>query len=499
MIGLLNLGALPGFSPGDLAVWESPYIRRVLWFSLWQASLSTLLSVLPALLVARSLATQPDFPLRGLLLRLFALPLVVPSVVAVMGVVAVYGSDGWLPLGRSLYGINGILLAHVFFNLPLAVRLLLPVWNSIPEHHWQLADQLGFNTRARWRWLEWPALREALPGVLLLVFMLCLTSFAVVLTLGGGPRSTTLEVAIYQSLRFDFDPARAVVLALLQLGLCAVVAALTLRLQQLPDVELTLSAPVHGHGQKPRLLSMLLIALASLFVGAPLLALLLEALTGPVTEVLSNPALWRAVAHTLLIALCAMLLAVTLGWFLLQTSGDLAIRGLTGRARLLEAAASLVYVVPPLVIGTGYFVLLARRVDVFDWVFAIVIGVNVLMGLPFVVRTLGPAMRQHRMRHRRLCQSLGLSGWNRFRWVDWPLLRRPVGLSAALVAALAMGDLGVIALFGSPQTATLPLLIYQQLGAYLIPQATVTAVLLLLLCLLVFWLCERGLGGRDHA
>lgn len=499
LIGLLSLGTLPGFTPGDLAVWQSPYLRRVLWFSLWQASLSTLLSVAPAVLVARAIATQPDFPMRGLLLRLFALPLVVPSVVAVMAVVAVYGSGGWLPLGRSLYGINGILLAHVFFNLPLAVRLLLPLWHAIPQHHWQLAEQLGFDARARWRWLEWPSLREGLPGVLLLVFMLCLTSFAVVLTLGGGPRSTTLEVAIYQSLRFDFDPVRAVVLALLQLGLCAAVAVLTLRLQRLPDVELTLSPASSLREKTPRPVSMLLIAVCAVFVGAPLFALLLDALTGPTREVLSNPALWRAAAHTLLIAACATLLAVSLGWLLLQTSSDLAIRGRTGGARLMEAGASLVYVVPPLVIGTGYFVLLASRIDVFDWVFAIVIGVNVLMGLPFVVRTLGPAMRQHRMRHRLLCQSLDLRGWNRFRIIDWPLLRKPVGLSAALVAALAMGDLGVIALFGTPQTATLPLLIYQQLGAYLIAQATVTAVFLLTLCLLVFWLCERFLGGRDHA
>ena len=55
-------------------------------------------------------------------------------------------------------------------------------------------------------------LRAALPGVAGLVFMLCVTSFTIVLTLGGGPAATTLEVAIYQALRFDFDPARAVAL-----------------------------------------------------------------------------------------------------------------------------------------------------------------------------------------------------------------------------------------------------------------------------------------------
>jgi thiamine transport system permease protein len=98
-----------------------------------------------------------------------------------------------------------------------------------------------------------------------------------------------------------------------------------------------------------------------------------------------------------------------------------------------------------------------------------------------------------------LCLSLALQGWNRFRFVEWALLRRPMGLAIALVSVLAMGDLGVIALFGSTQSATLTLLIYQQLGAYLIDQATVTALLLLLLCLGLFALLERAIGGRADA
>jgi thiamine transport system permease protein len=77
-------------------------------------------------------------------------------------------------------------------------------------------------------------------------------------------------------------------------------------------------------------------------------------------------------------------------------------------------------------------------------------------------------------------------------------LRRPLGLAIGLVAVLAMGDLGVIALFGSTQSSTLALMIYQQLGAYLVPQATVTALLLLLLCLGVFTLLERIIGGKTH-
>ncbi len=190
---------------------------------------------------------------------------------------------------------------------------------------------------------------------------------------------------------------------------------------------------------------------------------------------------------------------MTAGWCLLRYSALLALLGRRRRAQWIELSASIVYVVPPLVIGTGLFVLLSPHVDVFAWVFPIVIAVNALMGLPFVIRTLAPPLRQHCARYEYLCQSLGLGGWHRFRLLEWPLLRRPLGLALALVAALAMGDLGVIALFGSTDSATLSLVIYQQLGAYRIEQATVTALILLLLCLAVFWLLERGIGGGRNA
>ncbi len=496
MAGLLAVGRLPGFEPGDLQFWSSSYIRRVLLFSFWQAFLSTLISLTLALLVARSIAKRGDFPLRNLLLRLFGLPLVVPSIVAVMGIISVYGSAGWFPVGRSLYGLNGILIAHVFFNLPLAVRLLLPVWQAIPEHYDQLAEQLRFTAWQRWIHIEWPTLRENIPGVALLVFMLCLTSFAVVLTLGGGPRSSTLEVAIYQSLRFDFDPTQAVVLALLQLMLCLLIAVIGLSLQKLPEVEISISVNSQAGAASNRLYHNSVILVTAAFIGMPLLAMIFDALRGPVIDVLSDNKLWLAATYTLLIGFAAAFCSVLAGWLLLRTSSVLANHGKIRQAKWLELVGSVVYVVPPLILGTGYFVLLSQHVVIADWVFPIVILINSMMGLPFVIKVLSPVMRKNQMRYDNLCNSLALHGWNKWRRVDWPLLRKPLGLAAALVSALAMGDLGVIALFGSADTTTLPLMLYQQLGAYRIPQAAVTALFLLLLCLLVFWSLERGLGGR---
>lgn len=498
LLSLLSQSNLTTARADDLQFWQSNYLRRILVFSLWQAFLSAGLSIVLALLVARALAHHGAFPFRDLLLKLFGLPLVVPSIVAVMGVVSVYGSNGWIPLGRSLYGLNGILLAHVFFNMPLAVRLLLPVWQSIPTHHWQMSEQLGLNRWQQWRHLEWQALRESLPGVTLLIFMLCLTSFAVVLTLGGGPKSTTLEVAIYQSLRFDFDPPQAVSLALLQLGLCLLVAWGSSLFHKLPDVEISLPNVPMIKGTKGRHINTVFITAAAIFVGMPIFAMIVDALNGPMLTVLSNPALWLSASLTLLVGISASLLSVLAGWFLLSTSTDYAILGQRRKASIIEILGSIVYVVPPLVIGTGLFILMAPHLNVFEWAIPVVILINAMMGLPFVIRTLGPAMRQNKMQYHHLCESLALTKWQRFKIVDWPLLRKPVALSAALVAAMAMGDLGVIALFGTPQITTLPLMLYHQLSAYLIPNAAVTAVFLLGFCLLVFWLLEKLIGGKTN-
>jgi len=488
---------------------QSPYARRVVTFTIWQALLSTLLSVGPAVLVARALARRAAFPGRALLLRLFGLPLVLPTLVGILGVVAIYGQAGLFNrllagLGvephQFLYSLPGILIAHAFFNLPLATRLLLPVWGAIPGETWRLATQLGMRSRHVFRLIEWPLLRQVLPGVGGIVFMLCFTSFAVVLTLGGGPANSTIEVALYQAVRFEFDLGKAVQFALLQVAICGILVAAGQRF--VSDVPLTpaMQRPqdrpdVAGWGG--RIVDTAVLLAAAAFVLLPLAAVLRHGLAGPIHAVIADRALWLAVARSLAVAVAAGLLATAAGWGLLLTSRELRLRRYRPRAAAtMETVASLVLVVSPLVIGTGLFALLSPVADVFAIGLVLVVAVNAIMGLPYVVRTLGPPLMRVGEQHDRLCASLGIAGWNRLRLVEWPLLRRPIGTAFALTAALAVGDLGVIALFGTQGTTTLPLLLYQRMAAYQLDAAAVTAVVLAVLCFGLFAVIERGVGGH---
>lgn len=133
----------------------TPYVGRVVRFTLVQAAASTVLSVIPALIVARALARRRAFPGRRLALRLFALPLALPQIVAVLGVVEIWGRQGlvnragdFLGFGPviDIYGLTGILIAHVFFNLPLASRLFVSALERVPgraggwRRNWGLTD-----------------------------------------------------------------------------------------------------------------------------------------------------------------------------------------------------------------------------------------------------------------------------------------------------------------------------------------------------------------------
>lgn len=137
---------------GDwVAIWQDSYLWHVVRFSFWQAFLSALLSVVPAIFLARALYRR-RFPGRLALLRLCAMTLILPVLVAVFGILSVYGRQGWLAsLWQSLglewtfspYGLQGILLAHVFFNLPMASRLLLQALETFPANNVNLPPSLG--------------------------------------------------------------------------------------------------------------------------------------------------------------------------------------------------------------------------------------------------------------------------------------------------------------------------------------------------------------------
>ncbi|TDE37039.1 thiamine/thiamine pyrophosphate ABC transporter permease ThiP [Antarcticimicrobium sediminis] len=478
-----------GLGPSD---WQA--VR----FTLIQAALSAGLSVALAVPVARALARR-RFVGRGALITLLGAPFILPVIVAVLGLLAVFGRAGWVSqalgaLGLEplrIYGLHGVVLAHVFFNLPLATRLILQGWQEIPGERFRLAAQLGAGPEAIWRLLERPMLARTAPGALAVVFAICLTSFAVALTLGGGPRATTVELAIYQAFRFDFDLGRAALLSGIQIVLTALAAGLALRAAPGGGFGAGLDRAVQrwdANTPTLRLLDGAAITLAALFLLLPLAAIAMAGLPG-LTELPAS--VFRAARTSVLIAL------LSTGVLLVLAVPMAASIAMVRRAAWIEIAGLLGLAVSPLVIGTGLFIVIYPLADPRALALPVTALVNAVMALPFALRILVPRARAVIGDFGQLGLSLNMGGGPFLRLVLLPRMRAQIGFTAGLAAALSMGDLGVIALFADQDMATLPLQIYRLMGAYRMEAAAGAALLLLGLSMLAFWIFDRG--GRWHA
>lgn len=486
---------------------HSDYLYRITRFTLLQAVLSTLISGLGAVALARALARRPAFPGRRWLINLFALPLGLPPLVAALGLIEIWGRNGLANKGLalfgvetpfSIYGLSGILLAHVFFNLPLATRLILPSLERLPPEYWKTAANLGLGGRTVFRLVEWPAMRRATAGAAGLVFMLCATSFTLVLVLGGGPAATTLEVAIYQALRFDFDPGRAVLLSAIQIGLTlSVMAGLKL-----------LSAPTETgntigggalrpdvRGGQQMMSDLVLIGVAGLFVAGPMAAVIAAGLAADLSRLLTDALFWRAASTSIGIGAASAFLSVLLSCLMVRARhsvGEPPDTKMLGVLSVLSGAAgSLTLLVPPVVLGAGWFLALGGGTGRLIAPLATIVTINALMALPFVMRVLEPAYRTAMARNGRLALSLGITGLNRTRQIDLSAMRRPLTTGFAFALALSLGDLGAIALFGSDSIITLPWLLYQKLGSYRTDDAAGLALLLGLMTMGLIVLADR--------
>ena len=486
-VTLVPLGALVWRAGGIGAV--TPADLAALRFTLWQALLSAVMSLICAIPLARALARR-RFAGRGAVIALLGAPFILPVLVAVIGLLAIFGRGGLLNLALealglprlSVYGLTGVVLAHVFLNLPLATRMLLAGWQAIPDDRFRLTASLGGSV---WRLLERPMLARVLPGAGLVIFLVCLTSFTVTLTLGGGPKATTLELAIYQALRFDFAPDRAASLALMQLAVCAVAAGLAGLFTPAAGLGADSGRIVprwDGAGILHKALDTLAILMAVAFLALPLGAVIWR----------GAPALSDLPQGTGAALLRSLGVAVSATALCMGLTLALASR----HSRFGQFAGIMPMAISSLAMGAGLILLALPLGNPARFALAATVLVNALGGLPFALRLVGPEFARITRDYGRLADSLGLRGMARMRLLLVPLARRQVGFAAGLAAALAVGDLGVIALFGAQGQETLPLFMSGLMGAYRMGDAAAVALILAATAFGLFLICDLW-GRRD--
>jgi thiamine transport system permease protein len=457
-------------------------ILNVVLFTLKQAFISAFISVVIGMCAARALV-QHTFAGRNFVLGLMAVPQSLPAIVAVLGVVSLFGNSGIFAHAFQVYGLAGIVLVHVFFNVPLALRLSLETLNTLSPDSFKLAEQLSFSEFHIFKIIEWPHLRSAGFRMFALIFLLCAASFVVVLTL-GGPGATTLEVAIYQSLRMDFDIARAISLSLVQVVLSFVVV-LTAGDMMLQKTEGAVGTFIQRRVLASRFGSIFdyaLIALVVAGVGLPLFSI---AVLGW-AQLTISAVLVRAFGFSIAIGSASSFISLCVAWFL---------AGAETRFSTVAAMASLVF--PPAVLATGWFLAFRNFENSLALSLVLVIALNALMALPFSVAVVRAGFMRLSHNHTLLCAQLNVSGWNKFVRVDFPLLKWNMLQAFILGFVLSLGDLTAVTLLGTQGLVTLPALIHQQMSHYRGDDAMGTACFLAVLCFALAFGAQTLRGQHD--
>ena len=501
-VALLAIGALLTIGNDTPLSANLPAIISVAGFTFWQAFLSALLSLLVALPVARSSWRRASEWSFNRLIFITFLAFVMPTTVAASGLLGVWGQNGVISsllrlVGLDglppIYGLGAVLLAHVFFNAPLMLRVMSTGLASIPDAHWRLAAQWGLSDWQRFKAIEWPMLGRLIPGLFAIVFLICFTSFSLILMLGGGPGVTTLEVSIYTALRFEFDLPKAALLSLFQLFICGCVVAVMARLTG-PSwsgtstiIKRAIIQPDHNR-TTVKLWDALVLGGFLLLTVAPLLSLVWRGIGPNVIDVIGWPSFHRALGTSLMVAVTSSLCATGLAVIMAAARVRLAPRS----KWFLDFSVSLYLAVSAIVLGTGAFILLRGFVDVFALAPILVITANTLVALPFAYRVIEGRLASLVRHHDKLCLGLNIRGWRRFRLITVPALAPELGFAAGLSAAISLGDLTVIALFGSQNFQTLPWLLYQTMGRYRADDAASLALILLIFTLMLFLIFANG-------
>ena len=485
----------------------SPYghIVDVIWFTVWQAAVSTVLTLAAGLLPAYVLARY-SFRGRRALIAVATVPFVLPTVVVGAAFLAL--------LPATWHGsAQAMIVAHVFFNIAVVVRLVGSMIAVIPHDLVGAARTLGASPFQSARLIVLPLLRPALWSAAAIIFLFSFTSFGVA-TLLGGPTHPTLEVEIARRATQLGDVSGAAALSALQLGLLVVVIVWASRRQRRAAVELHgNSAPrvPRTRGER-RMVSAVGVALC-IAIGAPIVALVSRSFdagsgwslsawsklgSGEVRPGVSlgvDPL--ASVAASLRFAIVAAVIATTIG-FLAAT----AIHNSSRLGKPLDAGLMLPLGTSAVTIGLG--MLITFDTAPFDWRsrwWLIPLG-HALIAVPFVVRALLSVLRAIPADLRSAAATLGASPIRAWWHVDARAVRRPLVAGAGFSAAISLGEFGATTILTRRGRETLPIAIGRLLGrAGGLPraQAFAMATILLVLSTVIVMASgsHEGLGSDD--
>ena len=498
---------------------SDPWNLRVIAFSLFQAFLSALLSILVGLPGAW-LLTHYNFPGQRWFRLLTYLPFILPSILVVLAMILFFGNNGWINRGlmaffdieeppvQFLYSLSGILIAHVFYNFPIAMKIIGDQWERISEQYLHAARSLGAGSTRCFFGITLPLLLPSIGSAFVLIFLLCMNSFAIILVLGGGIRYTTIEVLIYQLARIELDFSGAASLAFLQGGLSLIGMAILLkgrnrRVEQKSAIKSWLPEKLRNHSLKAWF-ALFWIILVLIFTLGPLSAIVLDSFrrfengewiyTWYWYEKLFSwrennhflSSLWNSLRIGLGSALISSLCGLGLVSLIVYKKGV--------QRRFWELLTLFPLALSTVVFGVAWFHFYQGNLAGTVPLIYVVMAMHALLTCPYWIRVVLPTLESIPQQWHIESKMLGKKSLEYGLRILWPWLSKTVLIAFFFSFSLSLGELNSTMMIADESVRTLPLEIYGAISGYRFSYASAVAVILLLLSVSTFLAVERSLG-----
>ncbi len=470
---------------------SSDIFFRVIGFTYFQALISSVVSGFVGVFLTL-FCSETNFVGKKIITRFCEVTFFLPTLVVVLAIIGVWGHNGWLGgllPNHGLYGGFGILLAHVFFNFSVYFKIVGQSFSEMDRNEEKISLSLG---ASRWKtfWkVTFVKLRPSIFQSFLLVFLCCASSFVVLLILGGGPRFSGLETAIYQATKVDLNIPLAVSLALIQL-LAGFFIHLFYRPNQRPVIAGQSRYQTQIYWCRRSLgrqcLIVLVVGIVGVLVFLPLLNLLTSGLKGfiklPIEELASTLA--TSLALGLKVSFLSTLIALSAA-YMVQHSSVFWVKKAVSFISMLPVAVS------TMVLGLAITVTFPFASDWIQEKMWGIVCIQSLTILPLSFRILSESFSKIEKEIYFSSQSLGANALQQLVWIELPLVKRSIGLAAATGLGVSLGEVGAVLLFESQGRLTLPLWMFKLMGKYQFDEAQALGFILLLMMVVIFMVKEK--------
>ena len=479
---------------------KNSYLRRVIFFTLYQAFLSALISCMLAIPFALALNRHKNIKLVKFIISLCGFTFIIPSILIVYAVIKIFGINGFLNSYfnfyeifsiESIYGIKAILIAHIMLNTPFATRLFFQNLNTIPKKYYEISNSVNLSYFGNIINLELPIIKQNLFTVFAIIFSLCFLSFAIVMALGGGPMYSTIEVSIYQYALYELNFNKAIILSFIQIIICSFFVFIGFfKLKGSNFFEIEINSGVHPHQKFKSVIitDLILILIFSLVLFSPIIIIFFNFFSNFLNNFYYEINLLKALLNSFMISIFTGIF-VSIAGFAISTLLVINHKNIFFQ-QILFFSSSIIIIISPIIFSLGYFIVLhdLRYITLIKYL--IVILINCIFLIPFSLLILFNNLKNIYLTYQdiKISFRIKLSDYLK---IIFPLFKKNFLYIFSFSTVITFGDFTIISFFKDQSFDTLPSYLFKLIAVYRFEEASFVAGLMLFISLIIYFIIDN--------